>query len=969
MRISTMPRGRAGLLKSLFLATVGTAALCAGGTALAQQAQSQDQTSASASGADDTIVVTGIRRSLQDSVSAKRHATEIVEAISAEDIGKLPDESIADALTRLPGLAGQRVGGRYQNLSIRGLSPDFSATLLDGYQQASTGDNRSAEFDQYPSELVNGATVYKTPDVSLVGQGLAGTVNLTTLNPLDLTKRTFAVNVRGSTNSLGSQIPGWDSSGNRISGAYIDQFDNGKLGVAIGLAHLDAPEQERWYQTWYWGTPPGMPPAHASAQAVQGSDIYGYSRRVKRDGLMATVEFRPDDTFHSSNTLFYSQFRQTEIMRGVNWIMAGNADSSQTVTNPVFQTIGTTDFNTGGTVNEIVPLMQSYYNTRNDDELSFISRNTWDLSNDWRLGGDVSYSYAKRDEMQIQEYGQYGSPGVLDTVTYSNGATTDGFPQFHPGLNYADATKIVLDCPSPWGGCWGHDGLNHSPTTKDTFEEGKLYARHDFSGDIGNIFSDVEIGIDYSDRNKDKTENDLNLYLTGAYSGGVFDPNYTLPLPSNLVTAPVDLSWGGWGPIFGYDPKAALSLYTQVPIQDSNQYDKEWRVEEDLTTAYFKFDIRTQIAGIPVEGNIGLQYVYATQDSRGFITQGSNPDGTAIFAPYETSVSYGETLPSLNLRFELPYDQLVRFGVAREMSRPRLDDLRANASAGVGLPVDHSVNPQIPCTPSSSNTATCYGDWSGSGGNPNLRPWLATSYDISYEKYFTADPASYFAMAYYYKDFSTYIFTQQNNNYNFAGYPNITGYPTNGTSGVFTLPANGTGGHVDGVEFSGTLTGKLFFGDTWLSGFGVTGSLSRAWTNILQNGPQTLPDGTPNGFYDPNVPLAGLSGKVTSWTAFYEHYGFSARVSQRYRSPYYADVGGLFAGINRVEIGADRTTDAQLSYDLPWVNGLTLLVQGYNLTNEPYIQYASTVPNGDPTNLKYRQEYGRTLLFGFNYKW
>src|SRR5690606_27950505 len=117
----------------------------------------------------DRVVVTGIRRGIESAISVKRDATSIVEAISAEDIGKLPDVSIAESIARLPGMAAQRVAGRAQVITVRGLSPDFATTLLNGREMVSTGDNRSVEFDQYPSELISGVTVYKTPDSGLVG--------------------------------------------------------------------------------------------------------------------------------------------------------------------------------------------------------------------------------------------------------------------------------------------------------------------------------------------------------------------------------------------------------------------------------------------------------------------------------------------------------------------------------------------------------------------------------------------------------------------------------------------------------------------------------------------------------------------------------------------------------------------------------------------------------------------------------
>src|SRR6202012_2696689 len=134
----------------------------------------------------DTITVTGIQASIQNSLKAKQNSDNIIEAVSAEDIGKLPDSSIAESLARLSGLATQRVDGRANQISIRGLSPDFAGTTLNGREQATIGENRGVEFDQYPAELISGAAVYKTPDASLIGQGLSGTVDLHTIRPLDL---------------------------------------------------------------------------------------------------------------------------------------------------------------------------------------------------------------------------------------------------------------------------------------------------------------------------------------------------------------------------------------------------------------------------------------------------------------------------------------------------------------------------------------------------------------------------------------------------------------------------------------------------------------------------------------------------------------------------------------------------------------------------------------------------------------
>src|SRR6185312_5365510 len=152
------------------------------------------------------------------------------------DIGKLPDISIAESIARLPGLSAQRVEGRAQVISVRGLSPDFATTLLNGRELVSTGDNRSVEFDQYPAELINGVTVYKTPDAGLVGQGLSGTVDLQTIRPLSLGERRIVFSGQGEYNSLGKLTSGGKDKGYRASASYVDQFANDTIGVAFGVA-------------------------------------------------------------------------------------------------------------------------------------------------------------------------------------------------------------------------------------------------------------------------------------------------------------------------------------------------------------------------------------------------------------------------------------------------------------------------------------------------------------------------------------------------------------------------------------------------------------------------------------------------------------------------------------------------------------------------------------------------------------
>ena len=209
-------------------------AACAAAPAVEAQTMSGEADQA----APAKVQVVGIRKGIEDAISVKKDSTSIVEAISAEDIGKLPDASIAESIARLPGVTAQRVNGRAQEISVRGMSGDFASTLMNGREQVSTGDNRSAQFDQYPSELLSGVVIYKTPDATLIGQGLAGTIDLQTVRPLSFARREVALNVRGQKEGVGSDAGG--GKGARVSAFYIDQFLGRTLGVAVGYARFQS---------------------------------------------------------------------------------------------------------------------------------------------------------------------------------------------------------------------------------------------------------------------------------------------------------------------------------------------------------------------------------------------------------------------------------------------------------------------------------------------------------------------------------------------------------------------------------------------------------------------------------------------------------------------------------------------------------------------------------------------------------
>jgi len=264
---------------------------------------------------EDVVIATGIRQSIQKSLDLKRNSSSIIEAITAEDIGKLPDVSIADSLARLPGVTAQRVRGRAQQISIRGLGPDFSIALLNGREVVSAGNNRGIEFDVFPSELIAQGVVYKTPDARLATTGVAGAVDLRTVKPLNYKSAQFNVSGKYVINDNGRLNPDFSDQGYRLFGSYIDQNEAGTLGWAIGITNQSNPTQyiSRELKTNQFQTGQLADGTYYAADNPRSGVT---SRDFERTSVAGTLQFEPDETFAFTVDGFYSDFEDTGIFRG-----------------------------------------------------------------------------------------------------------------------------------------------------------------------------------------------------------------------------------------------------------------------------------------------------------------------------------------------------------------------------------------------------------------------------------------------------------------------------------------------------------------------------------------------------------------------------------------------------------------------------------------------------------------------------
>lgn len=906
------------------------------------QAQAADQSATSPAGdadaaspADGTIIVTGYRAALESAINKKKSSDLVVESVSAEDIGKLPDASIAESIARLPGLTSQRLSGRSNVVSIRGFAPDFSTTLLNGREQTSTGDSRAVEYDQYPSEVINQVNVYKTPMASLVGQGLSGTVDLRTIRPLDTTRTVISIGARGSYDDLGKLNPDSKKYGYRVNGMIVARNKAETLGIALGASYIDEPYQIQEFNAWGYATDAD------GNHVIGGSKSYNTSTTLKRLGLNGTIQFRPVPEFTSTIDGFYSDFKDDQIKRGIELPLAwgsGVTLGNETVTD---------GFVTAGTFDNVKGVIRNDAFQRHAKLYSFGWNNQYKGDNGWSAMLDLSYSKTDRNELTLESYSGTGrglGTGATDTIGFASGGSGT---YFDPTLNYGDYSTILLTSPQGWGGnqyapngssiLGGQDGYYNNRVIKDQVWQGHIEVSKQFTG---SFIDSVQLGWNYTHRSKSLVPDEYFLGLTANTDGLT-----SVPVPAEFRLGTTDLAYLGLGPMVSYNPITLLNagIYKLVPNVYGDVVVKSYAVDERLITPYLQVNLKAPVGAAELTGNIGVQAVITDQNSDGATAVYLSTDPVTnvpnIGASFNrSSISYTNWLPSLNLSLRLPSGLVVRFAAAREMIRPRMDDMRNSVSYSYSYATDGSGNQIAYVT--------------GESGNPNLRPWLANAVDLTFEKYFGTK--GYLAAQFFYKDLKSYIYNQDvvvdtSSIALAAPADGITVSPL----GVLNIPINGNGGHLYGVELAGTLPLGEFVHA--LDGFGLTGGLSYTESSIQPTPGETASD------------LPGYSKWVANGTAYFEKWGFNARASVRYRSSFIGEVSGF--GANRVRRRAKPETivDAQIGYDFQEgsaLHGLSLFFQGQNLTDAPFVTYNP----GDERQVIDYQTYGRRYMAGFTYK-
>lgn len=884
----------AGLSASAFALAVASVALPQ--AAFAQEVPAEGE---------DAIVVTGFRASLENAVNTKKKADSIVESVSAEDIGKLPDASIGESIARLPGLTSQRISGRAGYISVRGFGPDFSSTLLNGRQQTSTNDNRGIEFDQYPSEIVSAVNVYKTPSANLVGQGLVGTIDIRTIRPLD-SKEVMAIGARGSYADLGKLNSGSKDMGYRVFGTYVNKFADDTMGLALSATYTEEPYQTEEFEAWGYAD-------SGANKIVGGVKPFVTSSILKRMGLNGTFQYQPAPEWTVTVDGFYSDFNDTNIKRGIEIPLAWSGASLSATGQEIAQ-----GQITGGTYSGVEAVVNNHNFVRKAKLYSFGFNTKYEGSDGWKANFDIGYSRTDRNELVLESNAGTapgGGTGATDTLTFIS--TPNGTNFTSHVIDYSNPAVIKLTDPLGWGG-GAPGGRQHGYYNDRVVDDELMQFQADITKEFeGGLFKSVQMGSNYVTRDKSLVADEYFLQLSGGLLEAVVPTQYQL--------APTNLDYLGLGPMLSYNPLDLLNggVYSKIPNTSRDVVFKGFTIQEDIMSAFIQGNIEKEMGSSTLTGNVGVQAVNTTQKSTGFIMAPAGPEQRTL------GDSYWDVLPSLNLSLRTASDVVIRFGASREMQRARLDDMKINFSYGVD-PVEQIVK--------------------GSGGNPWLRPYRATAFDLNFEKYFGSK--GFIAAQLFHKKLHNFIYNAEVP-FDFAGFPiNDPGYPYS-TVGRINFPFNGQGGKIYGVEIAGTLPFDAI--TDALTGFGVTGGVSYTKSKISP---------TPGA---PAEDIPGYSKWVANATAYYENNGFNIRASARYRDTFMGDFSGFGANRTRRRALDETIVDAQIGYDFQAgsaLDGLSLFIQGQNLTNEPFV---ATNP-GKELQVMNHQNYGRRFMAGFTFK-
>ncbi|MEH3105277.1 MAG: TonB-dependent receptor [Sphingomonas phyllosphaerae] len=894
-----------------------------GFTAVSAQAQQAPATPPSSTAPDNTqadgtvgddIVVTGYAGSLRQAIELKRNANAVVDAISAEDIGKFPDRNVAESLAHIPGVSIDRRFGEGEKVAILGTDPALNRMLLDGHALASAdwggNDNdpssRTFNYSLLAPELVDRLEVYKSPEARLEDGSLGGTVIVRTRRPLELDANSlfasggYTYNDRSEKGSVrGSGLYSWKNAdetfGFLVAGTYDKQqlvragveFFGYQSGAdffqknADGSVRRDASGQgilQNQSATLSGGTREDL----INAVAPFGINYAYFQQQRERTSVSGTVQYRPASNLTLTlNGLHidgnYNNYSQSMYTIPVAW--SGADLQSATISNGVV-----TNASFGAATSQRNAQLDTLVRSTKlkTDNLNFFA--DWEGDNGAKVsfvagwskatGGrnpeylfnvqtKLPFSYAiSPTSAEVNFTGDLTNPANYFTNPGNNPVTIEGTPYLVNGTQL-NAAQI--------------GGLDYSVTTdRDAF------GGFDAVVPLGDgFFKQVLIGARITDHVNKIDARGINSYLTTSKDGSQLGVT-TLTTPDGIFDGS-----GGSGTATKYLnlPREAVIEILANSINTPLFYKvgASTRVEERTAASYIQ--VNFDQGGL--RGNLGGRLVY-THDASYYalsLPTATNPNPTPV--PTSTSTDYLKFLPALNVAYEVSPQFIVRGAAAKVISRPRYQDLAASIS---------------------QNDVTL----DAGGGNPNLKPYESTNYEITAEFYPRA--GALLSVELYRREINNYIITTTQTGQSF--YNSLEGRVIN-TYRV-NSPINAGKAKVNGVLVNGQA-------EIW-GGFGIQANYA------YQDSSTSVIPGITGSL---NLPY--LSKHTVNVIPYFEKGPFQARVSYNYRSSYFRSIGRL----NSFEMVAPyNQLDASASLAL--TKNISLTVNAQNLLDETYLQYSGT---------------------------
>jgi iron complex outermembrane receptor protein len=1000
-----------------------------------QAAQAQAQAAAPAAAASaapakaeanqlDTVVVTGIRRSIQSAIDRKKNASTVQDSIIAEDIDQFPDKNVGEALSRITGVQLNRSFGEGSQVAIRGVEPDLNRVEINGMSVLATGGGanggRGAELRELASELIASIDVVKGSTADLTEGGVGGTVRITTRKPLDFTKRTIAASLSGEQGSLRGGVQP------RATLLLADKFLDGKLGVMANLVYDniytrgDFARNTSWsfLRDWDNSAEKTVTSLNANAAAVTTSagcaaltnttdrnaclsQWFDYSPRISRYGIWerdhkrssaeVTAQYRFTKEFdayvsHQVNTQaqklndmnygtdFSSVNRLARSGNAPVYAADGTVATAGTCTDPaagvtpvgmVVENHHVTQYTVGNCLNVAGRGGQGAFSTSARDfaldvESKYTTAGFKFNNNQWRIEGllgDSKSDYRSESNNIVLTQNAPGLVVKLDNnrlpqFTFPTNYSPDNAAsyvqaqlQYRPEATHNSERQAKLDLQynfdhsffqSVWFG-----GQARESSSKRYAGGGYLVQNN------GNL-ADTNEAVDINTRGANVNQtivfdplytgtaqrpNDTQTFIQGGYKTSYVNGARMQEIVNTLRTKSPGTFMGGYGDVSGlpsnwtspsyaaavssgiFDTSAFNPGYLYETIgSDGKTYAQipAFDVSEKIKAAYVRLDWGTEILGLPLDGNVGVRYARTDMTTTGLRTDRScaatNLTGCTAIVNSNSVVtfnnSYSDVLPSLNGTLQLINGKLlVRGGWAKVMARPAINLLAPNVNCltGGGDP-GRGGDGTDDCT----------------AGNPDLKPYRATKYDLSVEYYPSRD--TQVSLATFRTDIDTYVRTGHvSRAVNFYG---------DGRLFDVTQAINGEGARTQGIELAGRTA--LTFLPGWASNFGVDANVTRMTFSYAKGNELISP------LDNAVLPYPGLSKMAYNVGLWYDDGAFNARLAYHHRDKYYTGGNDVSGNPNF----ADKTgyLDAKIQWKA--TKNFTFAIEAKNLTDQAELTYA-----------------------------